>query len=195
MIQDARSFFHRSLYVSLAAAMAVAAQSMRCDLVGVDTTLNGHQGKTCLDVSALKNQTVVIPDNVTRLDNDGFALCQSQVTTGGNTDIVYVYDNSGSMNASLYYFDGTDTLFYYDAGHCTNAGNNQPTATIRVWNAGGTAQVNKTVTRLASNDGCIDYSGDPFNTKARAYWLALANQGTRATQSTAGIMSFTSSVQ
>ena len=56
-------------------AMAIQAQQQRCDLVAKDTVItNGIIEKTCLDLSGLQGQTIVVPSNVTRVDNDGLAL-------------------------------------------------------------------------------------------------------------------------
>ena len=182
------------LILALSATCAVA-QTQRCDLVGRDTVSSGGVTyKKCLDLADLDGKTVTVPSNVTRIDNDGLSLCKSAVQTGGNADIAYVYDNSGSMNASHYSVSSGDTTFYYGTGGCTNAGTGQPTANIMVWNNTGTAQVAKTVTRVASGAGCSNFAGDPYNARGRAFRLGLANQAQRAPQSTAGIMSFAASI-
>jgi len=196
--------------LTIAAVLATSlaqAQTKRCDLVGRDTTVSGNPTafKRCLDLSALDGKTVNVPLNVTRIDNDGLSLCKNSVQSGGNADIVYVYDNSGSMagytsssggkaNRRAWVGNGgADTLFYYDDAGCSNKGISGSVVFSR-WDPTGTALVQDTVSRLSDNAGCTDYSGDPFNTRGRAFRLGIQDQAARAPSSTAGIMSFTSSV-
>ena len=100
----ARSRVLGNILVTLAAGLSAAsahAQAKRCDLVGRDTTVSGNPTafKRCLDLTALDGKTVSVPANVTRIDNDGLSLCKGSVQSGGDVDMVYVYDNSGSMKA------------------------------------------------------------------------------------------------
>jgi hypothetical protein len=210
-----RRFFLKSLApvacLILGAATGSPAQGLRCDLVGKDTVINGQPGKTCLDVSALNGQTITIPSNVTRLDNDGFSLCQSSVSTGGNADIVYIYDNSGSMasyrlntsgqiiSRAWVSANGQDTVFYFETTNCPSGSglggsNINGTVTYQEWNPQGTGLVTRTIPRLISNIGCSSPSGDPYNARGRAYRLGINYQSNRAPQSTAGVMSFTGTV-
>ncbi|MBW8889725.1 MAG: chitobiase/beta-hexosaminidase C-terminal domain-containing protein [Fibrobacteres bacterium] len=179
--------------LTIAAALASSlaqAQTKRCDLVGRDTTVSGNPAsfKRCLDLSSLDGKTVNVPLNVTRIDNDGLSLCKGAVQAGGDADIVYVYDNSGSMRAgSAYINSGTgDTTYYYDV--CgTSAGDS---ISFYQWNDNGTSQVLRKIPHLSANGGCSNISGDPYNARARAFYLGIQDQAARAPQSTAGIMGF-----
>src|SRR5690606_30414749 len=97
-------------------AIGAEAQTKRCDLVGRDSTIDGNstQFKRCLDLTGLDGKTVLIPSNVTRIDNDGLSLCKGSVQSGGDVDLVYIYDNSGSMLSKMAYVNTAtnDTSFY-----------------------------------------------------------------------------------
>jgi hypothetical protein len=183
----------------LAGAARIGAQTKRCDLVGRDTTISGNPAafKHCLDLTALNGKTVNVPLNVTRIDNDGLSLCKGSVQSGGDVDIVYAYDNSGSMKANLAYVNTSthDTTYYESDVNCSNKARRSDSATFYSWNSAGTAQdVVRKVPRLASNTGCTEFSGDPINTRGRAFYLGVTDQAVRAPNSSAGIMSFTGSV-
>lgn len=170
---------------------AAHAQTKRCDLVGRDTTVSGKPTfKHCLDLSALDGKTVNVPVNVTRIDNDGLSLCKGATQAGGDADIVYIYDNSGSMLASHAYVDSVrkDTTFYYNNGGCS--GSDFGTVSYMTWNATGTAQVLRNITRLSSPSGCANLAGDPYNSRSRAFYLGIQEQASRAPQSTAGSIGF-----
>ena len=83
-------------------ASGIQAQpTAECRLRGADTTLvTGVTIKKCLDLDALNGKSIEIPSNVTRIDNTGFSLCESSEQSGGQADIVYVMDQSGSMGIS-----------------------------------------------------------------------------------------------
>ncbi|MEO7426944.1 MAG: hypothetical protein ABI036_17280, partial [Fibrobacteria bacterium] len=98
----------------LAAGYPHAQIKFECSLRGADTVLStGATVKRCLDLSALDNKTVVIPANVTRIDNTGFALCESSEQSGGQADIVYAMDQSGSMGIKFVWIspDLKDTIW------------------------------------------------------------------------------------
>ncbi len=166
----------------------------RCDIVSADTTVVGviKPQLKCLDPKTLNGTTKVIPANTTRIDNDGLALCPGSGGGTGNANIVYVYDNSGSMNATHAFINGTDTTFYFNANGCTPAGTSG-IFKIQAWNAAGTATVERTITKLIGNAGCRSPSGDPYNARGRAFRQGLTTQATTAPFSAAGIMSFADS--
>lgn len=198
----------RAAALLLASGVAIAqAQTKRCDLVGRDTTISGNTTafKKCLDLSALDGKTVNVPSNVTRIDNDGLSLCKGAVTSGGDADIVYVYDNSGSMRGytsnsrdrsyrrAWVSSDGTDTLFYYDDGDCSETTTSGWVVFMR-WTPDGTAMARDSVSRLVSRTGCTHFAGDPYNARGQALWAGLKRQSDEAPTSTAGIMAFTETV-
>ena len=183
---------------ALAAGSAQAQTGRRCDLQGRDTTLTGNPTtfKRCLDLTGLNNQIVTVPLNVTRIDNDGLSLCKGSVQAGGDVDIVYVYDNSGSMNANLAYINTTtnDTTYYESDANCGDKTRNATQVKFYYWNTTGTLfDQSRTVDRLNSNTGCTEFAGDPYQTRARAYYLGIKDQALRAPLSTAGILSFSGS--
>src|SRR4051812_39098199 len=59
----------------LALVTGTHAQTKRCDLESRDTTTStGVPFKKCLDLASLDGKTIVVPSNVTRIDNDGLSL-------------------------------------------------------------------------------------------------------------------------
>src|SRR4051812_45355438 len=150
------------LFLAALGAVSAGAQTKRCDLVGRDTTVTGNPTgfKRCLDLSSLDGKTVNVPMNVTRIDNDGLSLCKASVQSGGNADIVYVYDNSGSMagytstssakgNRRAWVGNGgADTLFYYDDAGCSDKTVSGSLVFSR-WDPSGTATVLDTVSQLS----------------------------------------------
>src|SRR5690606_11678772 len=187
-------------FLGLLCAMGAQAQTKRCDLVGRDSTISGNPVpfKRCLDLAGLDGKTVQVPSNVTRIDNDGLSLCKGSVQSGGDVDLVYIYDNSLSMLSAVAYVNTTtnDTSFYYRNSDCQSASPHaqSPTVTFLSWNAAGTALESRTIPRLASNTGCNEMAGDPYNTRGRAFRLGITDQGARASQSSAGILSFSVNV-
>ena len=81
---------------SKAASSAHAAK--RCDWHG---PLSGGEipYAKCVDFAAMQGKTITLPKNVTRIAADGLSFCvpPTPTTGSGNADIVFVYDNSGSM--------------------------------------------------------------------------------------------------
>jgi hypothetical protein len=70
----------------------------RCDWHGPKTTGEATY-KQCIDYGALQGKTLNIPSNVTRISQDGISFCKNAVSAQSslNADIVYMMDNSGSM--------------------------------------------------------------------------------------------------
>lgn len=80
---------HNDHNISLAAVTAVALfaavadvrvqpTAAECSLRGADTLfISGATGKKYQDVDALNGMSTIIPSNVTRIDNNGFSLCES----------------------------------------------------------------------------------------------------------------------
>ncbi len=70
---------------------------VRCDL---ESALQGST-KQCLDVAALNGQTIQVPSNTTRIDNDGLSICAPSVTGAVQpVDVVFAVDISGSMRSN-----------------------------------------------------------------------------------------------
>jgi hypothetical protein len=190
----------RAIVLFTAAACAAAAfADSECGLRGADTVITtGVTNKKCLDLTGLDNKTVVIPSNVKRIDNTGFALCESSESSGGAADIVYVMDQSGSMGINYVWVspDQKDTVYLESLAGCSE---------MRQSDAGGAhgsitipsdATV-RTVPKLNPNKsiaGCNSTSGDPFTQRGIALKEAIDFQALRAPNSTAGYIGFAGSV-
>jgi hypothetical protein len=193
------NYFQRAAAGVLLISLPGMAQgvSSECGLRGADTTLStGIQGKTCLDPIALNGKNVVIPANVTRIDNSGFALCESSVTTGGDADIVYVLDQSGSMNIAYAWIsqDRKDTLYLQGTDGCgLQQGDATGFGTLTIPNA-TTVRTIPLINPARPMTGCTNSSGDPFTQRGIAFKEAIDFQAQRAPNSTAGYLGFAGGV-
>jgi hypothetical protein len=193
------NFFQRAAAGALLLSLPAMAQgvSSECGLRGADTTFaGGVPGKTCLDPIKLNGKNVVIPANVTRIDNSGFALCESSESTGGAADIVYVLDQSGSMNISYAWIspDKKDTVYLQGTDGCGfRNGDLTGFGTITIPNA-TTVRTIPVVNPARSITGCTNTSGDPFTQRGVAFKEAIEFQAQRAPSSTAGYMGFSGNV-
>jgi hypothetical protein len=196
-----------SLWVTLGILLMVVGvqgQTKRCDLVGRDSTIVGNQThfKRCLDLANLSGKTVVVPSNVTRIDNDGLSLCKGSLRLGGDADIVFVLDQSGSMGATHAWINTSvsppDTSFYFNTDGCTNTTLLADVSYKIFEGIAETTPTPKTVTikQLQSNAGCRSFSGDPYKIRATAFRQAIdAMVAGGATQSTAGYIGFYSTLR
>jgi hypothetical protein len=176
---------------------AHAQTSSDCSLRGADTTLaTGVTVKKCLDLDALNGKTVVIPSNVTRIDNNGFSLCESSEQSGGQADIVYVMDQSGSMGINYIWIspDLKDTVYLESTANCgyVNA-DITGFGTITLPNDAGVRQVTR-VNPAKPPTKCTSFSGDPYTQRGIAFKQAIDFQAARAPRSTAGYMGFAANV-
>ncbi|MDQ3000429.1 MAG: chitobiase/beta-hexosaminidase C-terminal domain-containing protein, partial [Fibrobacterota bacterium] len=165
----------------LAAAMQAGAQTKRCDLVGRDTVISGVSNpfKRCLDLSGLNEKVITVPSNVTRIDNDGLSLCKGSLRLGGDADIVFVMDQSGSMGTNRAWVNTAvtpnDTIYYFNDDGCTDKGTSG-TVNLRAFEAVGAATpvpFTYAITRLNSNTNCSSLSGDPYKVRATAVEKAI----------------------
>jgi hypothetical protein len=193
------NLFQRAAAGALLFSIPAMAQgvSSECGLRGADTTLpSGLPGKTCLDPILLNGKNVVIPANVTRIDNTGFALCESSVTTGGDVDIVYVLDQSGSMNINYAWIspDKKDTLYLEGTGGCgLQNGDATGFGTLTIPNA-STIRTIPLINPARNMTGCNSSSGDPFTQRGIAFKEAIDFQAQRAPNSSAGYLGFAGGV-
>jgi len=181
-------------------SLPAAAQTVNseCGLRGADTTFSsGVTGKACLEISALNGKTVTIPANVTRIDNTGFALCETSIQSGGAADIVYVMDQSGSMGINYAWIapDKSDTLYLESlGGNCNmNANDARGHGNITIPNETGVRTI-PLLDPAKTPQGCTNTSGDPFTQRGIAFREAIDFQAQRAPQSTAGYMGFANGV-
>ncbi len=190
-----------SVIVILAGSVFAAssmAQTSECSLRGADTLIStGVTYKKCLDLSALDTKTVVIPANVKRIDNTGFALCESSESQGGNADIVYVMDQSGSMGIKYVWVspDQKDTLFLQDIGGSCNIQGSDIGAfgSMTIPNDAGVRTIPK-INPAKTPTNCTSTSGDPYTQRGIAFKGAIDFQALRAPNSSAGFIAFTGSI-
>lgn len=193
-----------AILLSLGLEAGAQDNNAACTLRGKDTVLvSGTTVKACLDVDALNNQTVVIPSNVTRIDNTGFSLCETSQTQGGLADIVYVMDQSGSMALNFAWVspDGRDTVYMHGINGNICPNNPYTTAdqnnfgTMTVLSETGTRQVKKLNPAKDPRTLCTDYwAGDPYSQRAIALRSAIDYQAQRAPNSRAGYVGFAGSL-
>jgi len=183
--------------IGLLAAPSGHGATPRCDLVGIPKTVaGGGLERACLDLSRLQGDTLTIPGNVTRIAQQGLALCKGAVKEGGLADIAYVLDQSISMYASyLWVRPGTqDTTFFQGLDGC-----NTMHASDTVAGAGGRANIlfedggTQTVKVLKSSvsiQGCHSFAGDPYGQRGIAFKNAIQYQSELSPTSTAGYLGF-----
>ncbi len=179
--------------LAVVTVFGLQAQGIRCDLVSKDTLIGGQPRKQCLDIDVLRGTTVTIPSNVTRLDNDGFALCRKAVVQGGNADVVFILDQSGSMFADRAWVNTgvnpNDTVYFFQSGG-TGCNYTSTTGNVIV----PVIEQPRTIPRLTNGTGCNQYSGDPLNARAAAVRQAIDYVASNSPNSTAGWLGFGSNV-
>ncbi|MDB5051859.1 MAG: von Willebrand factor type domain [Fibrobacteres bacterium] len=175
--------------VLLGFAGHVRAQAQkRCDLI-VKSTPGAGTDSTCLDLVSLANGGTAIQTagNVTRISRTGLRFCKNafQVQTGAEADVVFIFDNSGSMFAQLAWVDPAtnDTTFYNGPGGCADR---TTSGTFTLQTANGPL----VCAMLNSNAGCRDYSGDPYEVRAQVIKTAIDYMARTSPTSTAGITGF-----
>lgn len=84
---------------------ADATAQTRCSFVNQDTLINvdsvamtADTLQRCLNPFTLQGAVLKVPNNTTRIDKDGLALCEIEQEEKVPTIIVYVLDHSGSMD-------------------------------------------------------------------------------------------------
>lgn len=172
----------------LAAGPAAAQAPLRCDLQ-LETTPGAGAGSACLDLVALQNggAPIVTAGNATRISVDGFSLCKSAftVTQPAGADIVFIYDNSGSMSAGAAKIDSAsaDTTFYHiDA--CMNAPNTPLTYTTLL----GPRTIR--LVGATANCGNNSFAGDPYFARGKVIEKAIDYLVANSPTSTAGALGF-----
>ncbi len=174
----------------LLSSMNIFAAAKRCDLVGKDTTTSGGvRFKKCLDLSDLNGKTIVIPSNITRIDNDGLSLCKGAVSGSGSADIGFAVDQSGSMKPIYGWIDvaKNDTIYYEINPGCASKTTNG-TITIQ----GASPLGPQTVLKLVDSTGCKEFAGDPYSKRADAVKKAMVYMASISPNSTAGYYGFAS---
>jgi len=182
--------------MSLAAlilGIAVSASSqapLRCDLQ-LKTTPGAGAEAACLDLPALQQGGTPIQtaNNATRISRDGFKLCKNAftVSTSGDADIVFIYDNSGSMLSHYAKINPAtnDTVFY----HADGCGNNPSVTGTLTYN---TVTGPKTVEVVSASTNCQtnSFAGDPFNSRTQVISQAIDFLAQSSPNSTVGAVAF-----
>ena len=170
-------------------SQAQATTGKICDLV-VNETPGIPGAAACLDLAALQSggDPIKTAGNATRISKDSLRLCKSafQVATAAEADIIFIYDNSGSMNAKFAYVDPVtqDTAFHNELGGCSNTATS---GTVDFTTLLGP----RSVPRMVSDAGCLYQSGDPYRSRGVVMKQALDYIKEVAPTSTAGAVGFT----
>jgi len=167
----------------------------RCDLL-INSTPGAAADTACLDLVALTQSggpAIQIGNNVTRISNAGLKLCANAftVSSGGSADIVFIYDNSGSMWSNRATIDSAakDTTFW-DATGCNGAGTPITYAVQDTAFARPPQSLLKTIPVLSSATGCREYAGDPYNARGVVIRNAIKYLAQKAPTSTVGSVGF-----
>jgi len=164
----------------------------RCDLTIKSTPGQPVGSPACIDLVALKtnSQPIKTADNATRISTDGMTICKSAFTslTSGAADIVFIYDNSGSMYPRYAKIDSAanDTTYYRDYSGCSQVTAAQIVGPLIY----GTAEGPDTVTLLTSAANCTGEAGDPYHVRAQVIRRGIDNVATTSPNSTAGAVGF-----
>lgn len=187
-------------FVLILAASAPRA-AVRCDL-GVSDARVG----ACIDPKALAGKTLRVPSNLTRIGDDGLKLCTPTNVAKLSSDIVYVIDNSASMDAWGFWVrpGTTDTLWYIP--DCQDAGIAGQMVAFRKRHFGGKTGADSlqwdSLFRMtgATAPGTVDprnclEANDPYSMRAQAVRVALDYQAVFDSGSMAGVVYFNSAVR
>jgi len=166
---------------------AAAQAPLRCDLQ-LNTTPGVAAGTACLDLVALQTggTPIVTANNATRISVDGFKLCKNAfiVSKPAGADIVFIYDNSGSMVPGAVKINATtgDTTFYY-TGSCRTGGT--PFTYTSLIGPRNIEQVDAATTCQANS-----FAGDPYFARGKVIEKAIDYLVANSPTSTAGAISF-----
>jgi len=179
----------------LALGQAAAQAPLRCDLQ-LTSTPGAAAGTACLDLVALQTggAPIVTADNATRISVDGFKLCKNafEVSKPAGADIVFIYDNSGSMWSHWAKINAAkgDTSFF-DSPGCRGAGGGggggTPTSTPMVYN---TVLGPRTVHLVDSTATCTEIAGDPYFARTQVISQAIDYLTTNSPTSAVGAVAF-----
>lgn len=173
----------------------------RCDYL-VNTTPGASADTACLDLLALTKNggpAIQIGNNVTRISNAGLKLCANAftVSSGGSADIVFIYDNSGSMWSHRANIDSaTNDTTFYDATSCNGAGIGTVSYAVQdTAYARPPQSLVKTIPLLANPPTCRELAGDPYNARGAVIRNAIRYLAQKAPTSTAGVVGFAQTTQ
>jgi hypothetical protein len=163
--------------------------NLRCDLK-LNTTPGSTVETGCLDLVALQagGTPVQTANNATRISTDGFRLCKNAfaVNVPAGADVVFIYDNSGSMFSRYAKVDSAlnDTSYFYEGGCSSPSANTIGPLTY------GTLVGPRNVTQLGSLTNCNGFAGDPYHARASVIRQGIEYLRTVSPNSTAGAVAF-----
>ncbi|MBD3420129.1 MAG: hypothetical protein GF398_08440 [Chitinivibrionales bacterium] len=153
-------------------SMISVAQDTRCDLAS--KRVNNEY--TCVKLKDIQNQTIKVPESVTRIPADGLLICPEIETDTTPVDIVFLMDQSGSM------IPNSVAIANYDTSFCTSGCPND--VTIQIPYADSTKE-------LPICPGCSGgAAGDPYGQRAKAIKAGIARMVELEPNSTVGFMDF-----
>ena len=157
----------------------------RCDL------LSGKlpDGEGCLDVGSLDGTTLRTPLATTRLSSDGLVLCGTGKVVVPGTDIVYIVDQSSSMDGGTLVFDGKDTIRFMTCQNWTYNRAVYPAAAPLI-NLNGSPYRMLPTTMLDSAMARCTPSGDPYTVRVKTLQSAIQQHGQASPTSQAAWISF-----
>lgn len=182
-----------------ARAQDAAAPARRCDLALQSTPapgttrLSGPAGQGgCLDLLAMEGGGgVETAGNTTRIERDGIVLCKSAFrrVTPAEADIVFIYDNSGSMWPTHAFVDPIrrDTSFFFSAAPGYSGCFSSDTAGTLTY---ATRAGARTLPLLKSAAGCRDHAGDPYSARGAVIAAAIDYMARTSPSSSAGTVAF-----
>ncbi|MCB9496831.1 MAG: VWA domain-containing protein [Fibrobacteria bacterium] len=177
---------------------APSGAAVRCDLDMAD-----HAPGACIDPEGLDGRTLRIPANITRIGEEGLALCTPTQRSLLSADLVYVIDNSASMDAWGFHASASgDTTWYIP--DCAEAGVPGTPVALRRRHFGATGveasgwdtlvELRSKLTSGQLKNGCME-ANDPYSMRAEAVRVALRHQASLDPASQAGVIFFNSKVQ
>ncbi len=162
----------------------------RCDLL-IKSTPGAGAETACLDLKAINapgGSSIQTAQNATRISRDGIIFCKNAFAVPGvaEADIVFIYDNSGSMTAKFAWINPTtqDTVFYFNTNGCAS-GDVGSNLTYQ------TAEGPRTVPLLVNNAGCRSLAGDPYMARGAVIRQGIDFLGSSSPGSTGGAVAFT----
>jgi hypothetical protein len=183
-------------FALIASQPALAKGPKRCDWHG---PLSGGETQyaKCVDFAAMNGKTIDLPKNVTRIAADGLSFCapKNPVQGPAEADIVFIYDNSGSMTADgIFVGGGNDTNFYFlDKNNGTGCFGNPVTGTATYKTRDGGTW---TVSVMGAERGCgNDIAGDPYQARGPVIKEGIDFLTKSSPTSTAGVMAFNSTTK
>jgi len=91
------------LFAAFATVSSIYAQTCRADWSAT---------QACLNISNLSGDTIVMPSNVTRINQNGLSLCPLQTSSSKIPAVIFVVDQSASMDSALGGYAAGDPLHW-----------------------------------------------------------------------------------